>query len=314
MYINITDSATASNKGSSAGLVHYLEKENRLDKEKTPEHWFSNGQNTIQAYEVRNALYNNVAKLGKIDAKFFLLNISPSQKEIRHLKELYGEEGAKVQLKVYAQTVMDEYARNFKRTGIESGKDLLWFGKLENHRYYNHHDPKVKQGIRKRGEQKEGDQMHVQVIVSRKDVTNKIKLSPMNNSRGSNAEHSKKVGQFDRSAFKNSGESIFDHQFAFDRQLTETFRYANIQKKGSLYDRVYLQAEKLQQQEYRKERRLSPQKKSERTIKKTYLQEVPRTNYLNMLLKPTKEDYGTIPKEKKKKKKQKHEYSHELGR
>lgn len=55
----------------------------------------------------------------------------------------------------------------------------------------------LKQGIRKRDEEKEGDQMHVQVIVSPKDATNKIKLSPMNNSRGSNAEHSKKVGRFD---------------------------------------------------------------------------------------------------------------------
>lgn len=294
MYINITDSETASNKGSSAGLVHYLEKENRLDKEKAPEHWFSNGQNTIQAYEVRNALDNNVAKLGKIDAKFFLLNISPSQKEIRHLKELYGEEGAREQLKAYAQTIMDEYARNFKRPGIESGKDLLWFGKLENHRYYNHHDPEVKQWIRKRGERKEGDQMHVQVIVSRKDATNKIKLSPMNNSRGRNAEHSKKVGQFDRSAFKNSGERLFDEKFNFERELSETFRYANTQKKGSLQDRISLQAEKVKQQKYRKE--------PEKTIKKTYLQEMSRTNYLDTLLKPTEADSGSVPRSKKKRK------------
>ena len=157
MFINITDSETASNKGSSAELVHYLEKENRLDKEKAPEYWFNTAKSNIPAYEVRTSLDNNVAKLGKIDAKFFLLNISPSQKEIKHLKELYGDEGAKDQLKAYVQTIMDEYARNFKRPGIESGKDLLWFGKLENHRYYNHHDPEVKQGIRKRGEHKEGE-------------------------------------------------------------------------------------------------------------------------------------------------------------
>jgi len=312
MYINITDSETASNKGSSAGLVHYLEKENRLDREKAPEHWFSNGQNIIQAYEVRNALDNNIAKLGKIDAKFFLLNISPSQKEIRHLKDLYGEEGAKEQLKVYAQTVMDAYARNFKRPGIESGKDLLWFGKLENHRYYNHHDPEVKQGIRKRGESKEGDQMHVQVIVSRKDATNKIKLSPMNNSRGSNAEHSKKVGQFDRSAFKSSGERLFDEKFSFERELSETFRYANIQKKGNLQDRMYLQAEKIKQQEYRKKGALSQWQKTKKMVKKTYLNAMPKTTYLNMLLKPTREDYGFVPNGKSEKKK-KRKISQGLG-
>jgi hypothetical protein len=50
--------------------------------------------------------------------------------------------GVKEQKK-YTQTVMDEYARNFKRPGIKSGKDLLWSGKLKNHSYYNHHDPEV---------------------------------------------------------------------------------------------------------------------------------------------------------------------------
>ena len=312
MFINITDSETASNKGSSADLVHYLEKENRLDRENAPEHWFNTSKDNVQAYEVRTTLDNNVAKLGRIDAKFFLLNISPSQKEIKHLKELYGEDGAKVQLKEYAQTVMDEYARNFKRPGIESSKDLLWFGKLENHRYYNHHDPEVKQGIRKRGERKEGEQMHVQIIVSRKDATNKIKLSPMNNSRGSNAEHSKKVGQFDRSAFKNSGERLFDEKFSFDRELSETFRYANTQKKGRLEDRISLQAEKIRQQEYGKERPLSKRQEPKESVKKTHLQEMPRTNYLNILIKPTEGDYGVVPRGKKKKKK-KHELSQGLG-
>lgn len=284
-------------------MVHYLEKENRLDKEKTPEHWFSNGQDTIQAYEVRNALDNNIAKLGKIDAKFFLLNISPSQKEIRHLKELYGEEIAKEQLKAYAQTVMDEYAMNFKRPGIESGKDLLWFGKLENHRYYNHHDPEVKQGNRKRGEQKEGDQMHVQVIVSRKDATNKIKLSPMNNSRGRNAEHSKKVGQFDRSAFKNSGERIFDHEFAFDRQLTETFRYANIQRNGKLNERIILHEEKIQIEKSAKHKQAQKQKNVPGK-KQIWLKEKPQTNYLlRSILKTEQDDSMHVPFVKRKKKK-----------
>ncbi len=190
MFINITDSETADNKGSSSGLVHYLDKENRLDKEKEPELWFNGQNNNIASYDTMQALDNNVAKLSRTDAKFFLVNISHSQKEIAFLKAQYGEHGAQEQLKAYAAKIMDEYARNFKRTGIDSGKDLLWFGKLENHRYYSHKDPEVKQGLKKRGERKPGEQMHIQVIVSRKDITNKIKLSPMNNSRGRNAQHS----------------------------------------------------------------------------------------------------------------------------
>jgi len=238
MFINISDSKEAANKGSSSGLVHYLEKENRLTGNKFPENWFNGNRLTIDGYEVMHVIDNNVAKLGKADAKFFLVNISPSQKEIAFLKEQYGDDGVKDQLKGFAVRVMDAYAQNFKRESINSHEDLIWFAKLENYRYYSYNDPEVKQCIKKRGDRKEGEQLHVQVIVSRKDATNMIKLSPMNTSRGKNEEHSKKMGQFDRVAFKQSGESLFDSLFEFDRQLRETMAYANTQKNGSLYERM----------------------------------------------------------------------------
>ncbi|WP_221452809.1 DUF5712 family protein [Mucilaginibacter sp. FT3.2] len=265
MYINITDSETADNKSGSGSLVHYLDKENRTDLTKQPEYWFNQERGNILSDEVRLAIDNNIAKLSKGDAKFFLVNISPSQKEIAYLKEQYGEVSAKEQLKAYAASVMDEYARNFKRPGIESGKDLLWFGKLENYRYYSHKDPEVKQGLKKRGERKDGEQMHIQVIVSRKDITNKIKLSPMNNSKGRNTEHSKRMGQFDRSAFKASGERVFDEKFGFERGLTETFRYANAQKKGGLDERIALQTERRNQESVGKQRPAAQQQGKKNT-------------------------------------------------
>jgi len=261
MYINITDSETADNKGSSSGLVHYLDKENRADKEKHPELWFNQDRSNINSFEAMQALDNNVAKLMRTEAKFFLINISPSQKEIAWLKEHYGEQGAKEQLKAYAVKMMDEYALNFKRPGINSSKDLLWFGKLENHRYYSAKDPEVKQGLKKRGERKEGEQMHIQVVVSRKDITNKIKLSPMNNSKGRNAAHAQKMGQFDRSAFKQTGETVFDRQFHFERGFADTFRYANEQKKGTLEQRLALHSEKRRQETTQQNRPAAKQQK-----------------------------------------------------
>lgn len=237
MYINITDSLTANNKGSSRELVHYLEKENRIKDKLEPEFWFNHTGNRIESYEVRHLIDSNIAKLCKADAKFFLINISPSQKELKYLEESYGKKEMNKQLKKYAEKVMDEYARNFKREGINSAKDLMWFGKIENHRYYGHKDKEVLNGEKKRGEKKEGNQMHIQIIVSRKDTNNKIKLSPMNNSKGKNEEHSKKLGQFNRVAFKQSGETIFDRLFGFDRGLKETFAHANVQKNGSTVQR-----------------------------------------------------------------------------
>lgn len=235
MYINITDSETGNNKASSGQLVQYLEKENRIPSEdgKEQELWFSTGRWDIIPQEVKVRIDNNISKLGKNDAKFFLINISPSQREITYLKEQFGEKGASDRLKEFAMCVMNLYARNFKRTGIESNSDLLWYGKLEYHRYYRHTDVEVTQGLAKQGQIKDGEQMHVQVIVSRKDMTNKIKLSPMNNSKGSNVQHSAKLGQFDRTAFKQSGESLFDEMFSFNRTLKDSMNYALIMKNGS---------------------------------------------------------------------------------
>ncbi|SHM58975.1 DUF5712 family protein [Chryseobacterium polytrichastri] len=235
MYINITDSETGNNKAGCGQLVQYLEKENRIPPEngRESELWFSTGRRDIIPQEARVRIDNNISKLGKDDAKFFLINISPSQKEITYLKQQYGEKGAADKLKEFASSVMDLYARNFKRPGIEGNRDLLWYGKLEYNRYYGHTDIEVKQGLVKEGRRKEGEQMHVQVIVSRKDITNKIKLSPMNNSKGSNVQHSARLGQFDRTAFKGSGESLFDHMFSFNRALKDTMNYALIMKNGN---------------------------------------------------------------------------------
>lgn len=35
---------------------------------------------------------------------------------------------------------MDEYAKNFKKENVKSNKDILYYGKVENHRYYTHKD------------------------------------------------------------------------------------------------------------------------------------------------------------------------------
>lgn len=83
--------------------------------------------------------------------------------------------------------------------------------------------------------------MHIQIIVSRKDISNTIKLSPQNTSKGKNKSHSEKLGQFDRTAFKQSGESLFDRHFNFDRGLKETLTYANTMKNGTATQKSQMQ-------------------------------------------------------------------------
>lgn len=54
------------------------------------------------------------------------------------------------------------------------------------------------------------------------------------------------MGQFDRVAFKQSGENLFDELFEFDRGLKETMAYANTQKNGSLEDRILMETLELE--------------------------------------------------------------------
>lgn len=248
MFLNIPRDKRklkGGNIGSCAQLVHYLEKENRIFKPEYPEQWFNGLGSGYAPYEIKNKIDQNRARLSDRDAKFFLVNISPSTKEIRHLKALYGEQGAKDQLKAFAIKVMDEYARNFNKQKLNGNEDLLWFAKLENHRYYTYDDKEVINGTAKRGEVKPGEQMHIQVIVSRKDITNKIKISPNTNHTGQNKKVSSKLGEFNSIAFKNSGERVFDKMFGFSRPLGDTFQYVNAQVNGTLAERMVMQEELL---------------------------------------------------------------------
>jgi len=276
MHINISKSETGNNKGSSGQLVSYLEKENRVLYEQNPrlepEYWFNQESQQIQPYQVRYDIDHNVDRLSKDEAKFFLVNISPSENELLFLKEEFGEEGAKQQLKEYANQVMDEYARNFKKEQVQGNSDILYFGKVENHRYYTHKDEEVKQGLAKRGEQKPGEQMHVQIIVSRKDMTDRIRLSPLNNSRGKNVAHSLKVGQFNRVAFKEAAERTFDQSFDYDRELKETFIYANTLKHGDYEQRLEMKELEKQEQEQKRQEKLE----LERELKQQQEQEQSR--------------------------------------
>ncbi|SDP82561.1 hypothetical protein SAMN05428975_3017, partial [Mucilaginibacter sp. OK268] len=94
-----------------------------------------------------------------------------------------------------------------------------------------------------------------------KDITDSIRLSPLNNSRGKNAAHSLKVGQFDRVAFKQAAERTFDQAFDYDRELKETFIYSNTLKHGDYGQR--LEIKKLEKQEQEQKRQEKQELKRE---------------------------------------------------
>ncbi len=212
MYISLGKGEKTANTGSCGVLVTYLEKENKEAKE--PAYFFDHERDQVLPEEVIEKIDGNIQKLGKSDAKYFMVTISPSQKELGHLQN------DTEQLRDYARAVMEEYAAAFDR-GI-TGADLVYFGKIEQRRTFTGADQAVQLGLVAAGSQKPGLQTHVHIIVSRKDKSQRLKLSPETNHRANRGNFQ---GGFDKIGFFMACEKAFDQRFAYARTQEEKFAY-----------------------------------------------------------------------------------------
>lgn len=237
------------NRASSSAIANYLEKEDIQSEEQAlkegrlPEKrsgFFNHDRDGISKGSVIESIDNNKKKLSQRDSKFYCVTISPSEKEQKHLlksiaknknvstvRDLNKEEKKRFdeKLKTLSRKAMDEYAKNFKRNGLKNGSQLLYYGKVEHQRTYKGTDQEVKDGKVKSGALKPGLQSHVHIIVSRKDKEQKMKLSPLATEKAGKANSQlkgKRVQRgFDRKAFKNAVERVFDKQFRYKRQEHE---------------------------------------------------------------------------------------------
>ncbi|WP_282073967.1 DUF5712 family protein [Polaribacter atrinae] len=257
----------ATNISSCVDLAMYLEKENNeLDKalkntssiervraiENRKQFFFSHSKNNISTNEVISSIDKNIKKLGKTDAKYFAPTINFSQQELKHIIQSVDEkkEFTSVwelnnneydlfidKIKEYTKLIMTNYAKNFNREdkGLKSGNDLVYFAKIEHFRKFKGTDDEVKKGEYRAGDLKPGINSHVHIIVSRKDVTQKLKLTPITKERsttrtiGGNRYH---VG-FDRMKWINMNEKSFDDFFQYKRKDRERFMNQYILKNGS---------------------------------------------------------------------------------
>lgn len=129
-------------------------------------------------------------------------------------------------MKRYIREVfVPEYARNFNK-GL-SAADIKFYGKI--HFGRSRSDNKLN--------------MHCHLIVSRKDQSNKIKISPLTNHR--NTRNGVIKGGFDHTTLFENAEKGFDKLFGYNRQLTETFEYCNTMKNGSIVAKLQMQEQEL---------------------------------------------------------------------
>lgn len=229
--VHPAEDVKSGNTGSCHDLVRYLEKETGEGQR-----FFSHTEQDISPERVIMDIDGNKKALGANDAKFFMLSLNPSQSEQMHLigrkvddlKELTPQEKKEVfqKLEAFTRSAMDEYALNFGRDNIRGGQDLMYYARVETERSYHPEDEEVKQGIARIGEPKPGLNLHVHVIVSRKSLDGKVKLSPGAKSAGNTWElegrGTVKRG-FSHEGWKVRVQECFNRKFDYQAKEGETY-------------------------------------------------------------------------------------------
>ena len=219
---------TYNNAGSSRRLCNYMEHEDmqRMEQGIYTEGFFNLTDDNIYKSQVIKDIDTNIGQLMKTDAKFYAIHVSPSEQELRAMGSTEQEQ-AEAMKRYIREVVIPEYAKNFNR-GL-SAEDIKFYGKI--HFSRDRSDNELN--------------MHCHLIVSRKDQSNKKKLSPLTNHK--NTTKGTVKGGFDRKNLFQQAEQGFDRLFNYDRQLTESFEYYNTMKNGSISDQHNMQEQAIRQ-------------------------------------------------------------------
>lgn len=213
---------TYNNAGSSRKLCNYLEHEDmeRMEQGIYTEGFFNLTDDNIYKSQVVKDIDSNIGQLMKTDAKFYAIHVSPSEKELRAMGNTEQEQ-AEAMKRYIREVVIPEYARNFNKE--LSAEDIKFYGKIHFNRDRSNNELN----------------MHCHLIVSRKDQSNKKKLSPLTNHN--NTKKGTVKGGFDRKNLFQQAEQGFDRLFGYQRQLTESFEYYNTMKNGSISEQLNMQ-------------------------------------------------------------------------
>ncbi len=185
------------------------------------------GDNVYKSQVIKD-IDGNIGQLLKTDAKFYAIHVSPSEKELQAMGSREQEQAES--MKRYIREVfISEYAKNFNK-GL-SAEDIKFYGKIHFNR--DRSDNRLN--------------MHCHLIVSRKDQSNKVKISPLTNHR--NTKKGVITGGFDRTTLFENVEKGFDKLFGYNRQLSETFEYCNTMKNGTVTDKLRMQEQELKEPE-----------------------------------------------------------------
>lgn len=220
---------TYNNASSSRRLANYLEHEDmeRMEQGIYTDGFFNLTNDNIYKSQVVKDIDGNIGQLMKTDAKFYAIHVSPSEKELRAMGNTEQEQ-AEAMKRYIREVFIPEYAKNFNK-GL-SAEDVKLYGKI--------HFSRNRSGNELN--------MHCHLVVSRKDQSNKKKLSPLTNHK--NTKKGAIKGGFDRTNLFRQAEQGFDKLFGYNRPLTESFEYYNTMKNGSITDQLKIQEQTIKQE------------------------------------------------------------------
>ena len=218
---------TYNNAGSSRQLANYMEHEDleRMEKGIYTEGFFNLTDDNIYKSKVVKDIDANIGQLLKTDAKFYAIHVSPSEKELRVMGNTEKEQ-VEAMKRYIREVFIPEYAKNFNKE--LSASDIKFYGKIHFDRSRSDNDLNI----------------HCHLIVSRKDQSNKKKLSPLTNHK--NTKKGTVTGGFDRVILFQQAEQGFDKLFGYNRQQTESFDYRNTIKNGSVNEQLRLHKQEIQ--------------------------------------------------------------------
>lgn len=238
---------TYNNAASSRRLCDYCEHEDleRMGQGIYTEGFFNLTEDNIYKSQVIKDIDGNIGQLLKTDAKFYAVHVNPSEQELRAMGSTEQEQ-AEAMKRYIREVVIPEYARNFNK-GL-SAKDIKFYGKI-------HFD---------RDRSSNELNMHCHLIVSRKDQSNKKKLSPLTNHK--NTQKGAIKGGFDRTNLFRQTEQGFDKLFDYNRPLSESFEYYNTMKNGSISDQLKMQEKIIRQSQESPQNISSGEKEKKQTV------------------------------------------------
>jgi hypothetical protein len=215
-----------NNAGSCRQLANYMEHEDmeRMQKGIYTEGFFNLKDDNLFKTQVIKDIDGNIGQLLKTDAKFYAIHVSPSEKELQRMGNTEQEQAEAVK-RYIREVFIPEYAKNFNK-GL-SAEDIKFYGKIHFNRDRSGNKPN----------------MHCHLIVSRKDQSNKVKISPLTNHR--NTKKGAIKGGFERVTLFENAEKGFDKLFGYNRQLSEMFEYCNTMKNGNLTDKLKMQEKEI---------------------------------------------------------------------